>query len=226
MCNGKSVCNIALGHNFLRTIIFTWYWVQLFCRQWIHLIEFEGSKMSCILFCISIQMLECSIVQLFNSARCNCSADNGVSGKSVPLITLGLGRHCLLFFFAAFCLLYFHMLRPRWGWGGWSIIWFKEIQEVVRFLKETLPKKKIECDVNLIQIRPITSKEFILRFTDENFLINLSRLKIGPTARGEIESFCPTRDWGENHSNLKSTVLTWVREALGRSNPITAHGIF
>ena len=62
-CNGKSVCNTVLGHNFLHKIIFTWYWVQLFCRQWIHLIEFEGSKMSCILFCISIQMLNCSIVQ-------------------------------------------------------------------------------------------------------------------------------------------------------------------
>ena len=122
-CNGKSACNTVLGHNFLHKIIFTWYWVQLFCRQWIHLIEFEGSKMSCILFCISIQMLNCSTV------RGAIALQTMVSPAKV--------RHsshsdfaCIVFcFFAAFCLLYFHILRPRWGWGGWhwrSIIWFKK----------------------------------------------------------------------------------------------------
>ena len=170
-----------------------------------------------------------SNAQLFNSARCNCSADNGVSGKSASLITLGLGLHCLLFFLLHFAF-YIFTYCDHGGDGEGDTddqsIDFKKYKRLLDFWKRHFPKKKLECDVNLIQIRPITSKEFILRFTDENFLINLSRLKIGPTARGEIESFCPARDWGENHSNLKSTVLTWVREALGRSNPITAHGIF
>ena len=188
-------------------------------RQWIHLIELE-----CPAYCFVFQF-KCSIVQqcaVQLLCRQWCLRQKCVTHHTRTRPALSF---VFLLHFAFYIFTYCDHGGDGEGDAEDQSFDFKKYKSLLDFWKRHFPKKKLECDVNLIQIRPITSKEFILRFTDENFLINLSRLKIGPTARGEIESFCPTRDWGENHSNLKSTVLTWVREALGRSNPITAHGI-
>ena len=151
--------------------------------------------MSCILFCISIQMLNCSIVQqcavqLLCRQWC-------LRQKCVTHHTRTRPALSFLFFYCIVPFIFSHTATTV-GMGRVTLkinhLISKNTRACQIFERDTFQKKKLECDVNLIQIRPITSKEFILRFTDDNFLIKLSRLKIGPTARGEIESFCPARD--------------------------------